>query len=74
VQPLQKLHPVLLATLLKRVEGLFRSTDSFSGVDFVCLGDLADNLVVGRVHQIDDLGSMGSHELAFDIGVIKGSY
>src|SRR5882762_6846169 len=74
VQPLQKLQPVFLATLRKGVEGLFRSTDSFSGVDFVCHGDLADNLVVGRVHQIDDLGSMGSDELAVDIGAIKGSY
>jgi len=47
---------------------------AFSGVDFVCQGDLADNLVVGRVHQIDDLGSMGSDELAIDVGAIKGSY
>src|SRR6266404_4324539 len=74
LQPLQKLHPVFLATLRKGVEGLFRGTDGFSGVDFVCHGDLADILVVGRVHQIDDLGSMGSDELAVDIGAIKGSY
>src|SRR5260221_249500 len=74
VQPLQAVHPVFLATLRKGVEGLFRSTDGFSGVDFVCQGDLADNLVVGRVHQIDDLGSMGSDELAIDVGAIKGSY
>lgn len=74
VQPLQELHPVFLAALRKGVEGHFRSTDGFSGVDFVCHGDLADNLVVGRVHQIDDLGSMGSDELAVDVGAIKGSY
>src|SRR6266404_5827899 len=74
VQPLQELHPVFLATLRKGVEGLFRCTDGFSGVDLVCHGDLADNLVVGRVHQIDDLRSMGSDELAVDIGAIKGSY
>src|SRR5208282_3710174 len=61
-------------TLRKGIEGLFRSTDGFSGVDFVCHGDLADNLVVGRVHQIDELGSMGCDELAIDIGAIKGSY
>src|SRR5882762_8089243 len=74
VQPLQAVHPVFLATLRKGVEGLFRSTDGFSGVDFVCHGDLANNIVVGRVHQIDDLGSMGCDELAIDIGAIKGSY
>src|SRR5579872_4522340 len=74
VQPLQKLHSVFLAALRKGVEGHFRSPDSFSRVDFACHGDLADNLVVGRVHQIDDLGSMESDELAVDIGAIKGSY
>ena len=74
VQPLQELHPVFLATLRKGVEGLFRSTDGFSRVDFVCHGDLADNLVVGRVHKIDDLGSMGSDELTVDVGAIKSFY
>ena len=74
VQPLQELHPVFLATLRKGVEGLFRSTDGFSRVDFVCHGDLADNLVVGRVYKIDDLGSMGSDELTVDVGAIKSFY
>jgi hypothetical protein len=65
---------VFLAALRKGVKGVFRSTDRFSGVDFVCHGDLADNLVVGRVHQIDDLGPMEGDELAVDIGAIKDSY
>ena len=40
----------------------------------VARSDLANNFVVGRVHQIDDLRSMGSDELAVDIRAIKGSY
>jgi hypothetical protein len=42
------------------------------GVDLICHGDLADNRVVGRVHQVNDLGSMGCDELAVDVGAIKG--
>src|ERR1700693_4952285 len=29
--------------------------------------------IVGRIHQIDDLGSVGSNELAVDVCAIKGS-
>ena len=38
------------------------------------IGDLADNPVVGRIHQVYDLRSMGSDELAVDVGAIKSSY
>jgi hypothetical protein len=48
--------------------------NGLSGVDLIRHGDFADNPVVRRVHQIHDLGSMGSDELAVDVGAIEGSY
>ena len=56
------------------MERLLRRGDGLSGVDLIRHGGLADNRVVGRVHQINDLGSMGCDELAVDVGAIKGSY
>src|SRR5580658_10011389 len=74
MQPLQAVHAVFLAALRKGTERLPGRGDGLSGVDLIRHGDLADNRVVGRVHQVNDLGSMGCDELAVDVGAIKGSY
>ena len=75
MQPLQAVHAVFLAAFLRKgIERLLGRGDGLSGVDLIRHGDLADNRVVGRVDQINDLGSMGCDELAVDVGAIKGSY
>src|ERR1700728_1543646 len=74
MQPLQAVHAVFLAALRKGIERLLGSGYGLSGVDLIRHGDLADNRVVGWVHQVNDLGSMGCDELAVDVGAIKGSY
>src|SRR5579862_5502925 len=74
MQPLQAVHTVFLAALRKGIERFLGRGDGLSGVDLIRHGDLADNRVVGRVHQVDDLGSMGCDELTVNVGAIKGSY
>src|SRR5579862_8182702 len=74
MQPLQAVHAVFIAALRKGIKRLLGRGDGLSGVDLIRHGDLADNRVVGRVHQVNDLGSMGCDELAVDVGAIKGSY
>src|SRR5579872_5659302 len=58
----------------KGTERLLGRGDGLPGVDLIRHGHLADNRVVGRVHQVNYLGSMGCDELAVDVGAIKGSY
>ena len=44
-----------------------------SSFDLVSHRDLADHSVVGRIHQVNELGSMKSDELAVDVGAIERS-
>src|ERR1700686_136148 len=62
MQPLQAVDAVFLAALRKGIERLLGRGDGLSGVDLIRHGDLADNRVVSRVHQVHDLRSMGSDE------------
>ena len=53
IQPLQAVHPVFLAALLeKALKAAFAAAMALPGIDFVCHRDLADNPIVGRIHQI----------------------
>src|SRR5437764_4018581 len=72
MQFLKTLHPVFLAALRKALERLLRGSDGILCIDFVRHCDLADYRIVGRVHEVYDLGSMGSDELSVDVGAIKG--
>src|ERR1700735_1206290 len=74
MQALQAVHTVFLAGLRKGIERLLRRGNGLTSVDLIRHGDLADNRVVGRVHQVNDLGSTECDELAVDVGAIKGSY
>jgi hypothetical protein len=48
------------------------SSDRLADYRFWFHGDLADHLVVGRVHQINEQVSVGREKLALDLGAING--
>ena len=75
LQPLQELH-VRYSLLLceKELKASFAAPMAFRASNSSAMVTLPITLLSVGFHQIDDLRSMGSYELAVDIGAIKGSY